>query len=86
MASNAEHDREHGEIAAKLEGIESTQKRVEKTLGKLANGKTVDLIMKGAVIVLTALEVQTRTGIELSGGSPEAFISIAKFLAQLFGG
>lgn len=53
-----QHAREHGEIGAKLDAL-------EKSVGKLGNGKSVDLIVKGAVAVLGLLELQARTGIEI---------------------
>lgn len=60
------HAREHGEIITKLDTLgDSVQ--------KLSNGKMVDYMVKGSVVVLSLLELQTRTGIEIGQG-PEGII------------
>lgn len=73
-----EHAREHGEITAKLDTL-------ERAVGKLSNGKSVDLIVKGAVAVLGVLELQSRTGIEI-GTVQDAPKAIIRLLLLLGGG
>ncbi len=72
------HAEQHGEIKAKLESM-------EKSMGKVTNGKQVDLIVKGAVAVLGLLELQERTGVEIGTARdmPAAFI---KMLLAFVGG
>ncbi len=71
------HAEQHGAIAAKLEAL-------ERTVGKVSNGKQVDLIVKGAVAVLGILELQSRTGIEL-GTAKEAPVAIIKMVLAFIG-
>ncbi len=72
------HAREHGEIAAKLEAL-------ERSVGKLSNGKSVDLIVKGGVAVLGLLELQSRTGIEI-GAVGKAPAAVIKAVLAMIGG
>lgn len=71
------HAREHGETQAKLETL-------ERAVGKLSNGKAVDLVVKGAVAVLGLLELQARTGIEI-GTVQEAPAAALKVVVAILG-
>lgn len=75
---NDVHAREHGEVKAKLEAL-------ERSVGKLSNGKSVDLIVKGAVAVLGLLELQSRTGIEI-GTAERVPAAIIKVILAIIGG
>lgn len=72
------HAEQHGEITAKLEAM-------EKAVSKISNGKTVDLVVKGAVAVLGLLELQARTGIEI-GTVQDAPAAIIRTVAAIIGG
>lgn len=72
------HAEQHGEITSDLKGL-------RRDVSKLANGKTVDLVVKGAVAILGALELQSRTGIEL-GTAQEAPAAIVKMILAIIGG
>ncbi len=73
-----QHDREHGEITARLGTM-------QRAVDKLGNGKTVDLVVKGAVAVLGVLELQARTGIEI-GTAREVPSAAVKLVLALIGG
>ncbi len=72
------HAREHGEITARLGTM-------QQAVDKLGNGKTVDLVVKGAVAVLGVLELQARTGIEI-GTAREVSSAVVRVVMALIGG
>jgi hypothetical protein len=58
---------------------------LEKDVSKVANGKTIDLIVKGGVIVLGLLEAQSRTNIEF-GTAKDVPTAAIKLVLAIIGG